>query len=196
MAEAPDRRSSIILPRVKCISDYKKCVEEYVTRSELSGFNVGSYTIRRVKNSSRKTLRSAAHTLAVYFRREFGYDFVQYSMSDPDCNTTVYLFCKEDMGLEEVVGGVCLRYSSTEYPDKTKESRWWLDWAWFHPYHRRKGLLSQLIPVIKKDHPRCLLAYPLSKGMSEFDKKHQFDERHREEVEIMGAVSTGIEVSL
>jgi len=175
MVKAVLRPGTIILPEIqppRGIFGYK----EIVTR--IKGHDHRNYGVLLVKDSSRKGLRSAVYTIAKYFRREFGYDFIQYGIDNDDA--TVYLFYKEDH-LNEAVGAVCFRFKSTVYPDKSTEYRWWLDWAWFHPYQRQKGLLSGLLPTIKKEHPRMLLSYPLSKGMDKFDKKYRLDERHREE---------------
>jgi hypothetical protein len=140
-------------------------------------FAKGSQVIA-VRNNSTQELRRAVHTLAVYFKREFSYDFTQFSIGNDDA--TAYLFLTPYTSIPEPVGAACFRFRDTKMEDETISPQWWFDWAWFHPYYRGKGILTEFLPIIKKHHPNCLLTYPLSRSMEEFDKKHKLDARHHD----------------
>jgi hypothetical protein len=49
---------------------------------------------------------------------------------------------------------------------------WALGWAWFHPYARRRGYLSQAWPYFRKRFGGFILEPPLSEAMEAFVAKN------------------------
>lgn len=105
---------------------------------------------------------------AYYFRREFGYDFVQFEASE-DLSWTgtplpneghPYLFTTEGRH----VGAACFRWRT--YTNIAPA--WWLAWIWLHPYARRRGRLTKAWPTFIADHPGFFVEPPLSPAMQAF----------------------------
>ncbi|WP_143291547.1 hypothetical protein [Burkholderia pseudomallei] len=89
-----------------------------------------------VDASSPKWMHREMYDRASAFRREFGYDFIQWGSStgcdDPDAQG--FLFCDA----AGAIVGACAFWLSRD----TEESRWALKWVWICPRHRRDGHLS------------------------------------------------------
>jgi hypothetical protein len=105
---------------------------------------------------------------AHYFRREFGYDFVQFEAHE-DVRWTArpqnddphpYLIAYRN----RLVGAACFRWRVYTNVAPT----WWLAWIWLHPYARRRGVLTQAWPIFTADHPGFFVEPPLSTAMEGF----------------------------
>ena len=119
--------------------------------------------------------RFAVEQCARHFRREMHYDFCQFNaMRKPGDKKFIeyeaYLFHRtKDQLLFEfsptkaVISGACCFY---------KESSWYLDWVWFHPYFRRVGFLSQAWPYFISRYGNFKVTKPLSSHMESFIAKH------------------------
>ncbi len=123
---------------------------------------------------------------AHYFRREFGYDFVQFDASE---ESYVYNhitkkqerndFCgwlftcpknchRDSIGMVKTVGGCCFRYR--EYSNAP--SGWALCWIWLHPYYRNKGILSKKWQLFQKEFgENFYVEPPFSRAMEKFLSK-------------------------
>lgn len=126
--------------------------------------------------------RKAAERLANYFRREFHYDFPQYSATEADFSGVkvmrdrVLMFGKIDRSLSEpntrkvFYGAVCVRWIKWE----DAPACWTLDWAWFHPYERRQGHLTRAWPHILQIYSNPWPRHPRSAAMKSFLEKMNF----------------------
>lgn len=137
----------------------------------------------RVKYLEPISLRKAIYQFATYFRREFQYDFVQYSIEpEPnygDKNTWAYLIGEPlyDHRLGSY-GACCFRWR-----DKwtNLEPHWALQWIWIHPYKRNNGLLSKYWPFLEEKFGNFMVEDPLSKAMEYFLKNRAMQHDHQYE---------------
>ena len=100
------------------------------------------------------------------FRREFGYDFVQWdSPVDTDPNMAGYLFGDKE---GRIVGACAFRFR--EYADETAP-RWGLQWVWVCPKYRRQGVLAARWAYFKERFGDFHIEGPVSKAMEAFAVK-------------------------
>jgi hypothetical protein len=105
------------------------------------------------------------YELARRFRREFRYDFVQWSRKDRDADAVAYLFADDTdtFGSGAPVGACAFR---------RRGGVWTLDWIWVIPAVRRKGILQRRWPSFRERFGEFALEYPLSDAMKRFATKH------------------------
>ncbi|EHK7543350.1 hypothetical protein H2659_17705 [Vibrio cholerae] len=89
--------------------------------------------------------RTALEKFALYFKREFRYDFIQYESDEHLYSNYEYvgflfidsahdLYDENDsVAPQRGIGGCCFRKRSDV---------WVLDWIWLHPFCRRRGVLT------------------------------------------------------
>ena len=119
--------------------------------------------------------RKAVYQMAVYFRREFGYDFVQYGYEgdEDDIKHVAFLWIPLDhhcsvYGNVPCVGATCFRWREwSNIPHG-----WAMQWIWMHPYFRGKGLLKSAWPKFKEEFGEFICEPPLSPAMELFLKKY------------------------
>ena len=114
--------------------------------------------IYQVNFDSTKKDKEIVYRLAQYFRREFNYDFVQYSCNEDDLTHEAYIFKNYD---DKAFGACCFR--RREYTDTGKI--WALQWIWLHPYFREKGELKKHWPFFKERYGDFHVEGPYSKAM-------------------------------
>jgi hypothetical protein len=126
--------------------------------------------------SSPIAYRKAAERLAYCFRREFDYFFVQYEAKEANfsgfkvMHDRVLMFGKLDQSTSEpntrtlFFGAVCVRWMEWS----NAPACWTLDWAWFHPYERRKGHMTKAWPYIVQMFPDLWVSHPRSAAMEAF----------------------------
>jgi hypothetical protein len=132
--------------------------------------------------TSPTALRTATQRMAEYFRREFGYDFPQYSASprgEPDARTHAYLWTAPDwcsFGPQPVVGAACFRWRtwSGDRPNGIPAESYEMDWMWLHPYVRRTGMLTRAWEYFLAAHGPFVPGAPFSPAMDEFLRKHNY----------------------
>jgi len=129
-----------------------------------------------VTSRSPVTERRSVEAIAVYFKREFGYDFVQFSSGSgrfresEDVRAFVWSdIGKHRMGIEDrwVTGATCFRWR--EYLDAP--SGYAMQWIWLHPYVRHQGLLTSAWPFFRARFGDFVCEPPLSDAMSRFLEK-------------------------
>ncbi len=140
-----------------------------------------------VRLSSPFFIKKHVEILAYYFKREFHYDFPQFEAgekaTDPDYTPyEVWLFHRE--ALDElknprddprrVIGAACFRLRP-----RSGESRWALQWVWFHPYERQRGHLSKQWPEFERRYGRFPIEEPVSYAMGQFLKKKRRLDRNK-----------------
>ena len=130
--------------------------------------------------------RHAAEMLARYFRREFHFDFRPYTANesqpaDPTiARDRILLFSTPDM-VSAVLNAHCFYGAvGVRWVDEPPATPCWsLEWAWFHPYERRQGHLTNAWPFILKMFPNPALAEPLSNAMNAFLRKVGYARPHQ-----------------
>ena len=128
-----------------------------------------------VSNTNHLSCRRAVYKLAYFFKREFSYDFIQYSDHGEDGleKCQAFIWTKPDYADNYVVIGACC-FRLREY--KNYKSCWGLQWIWFHPYARNNGLLSKSWPFFEE---RFRIDFhvepPLSKAMNGFLQTRNFE---------------------
>ncbi len=112
-----------------------------------------------VSNKSSRRLRAKVEIIARYFRREFHYDFVQYSIEPDESDDDRACVWFGDNYSREIVGVVCFRMRDEGYG---------LAWAWFHPYERGKGHLTRCWKYLRTRFGPFQVEPPLSPAMVAF----------------------------
>jgi RimJ/RimL family protein N-acetyltransferase len=128
-----------------------------------------------VNGNSRKPRKTQVLTFARYFKREFDYDFVQFSETEKGLDFEAWLFFQHHihvMEWEKPVGACCFR--KRQHEDGLKE-HWALSWIWIHPYYRGKGILKEYFPFFRKRYGEFHPEPPLSRTMISFIEKHYPD---------------------
>jgi hypothetical protein len=89
-------------------------------------------------------LRTAVHRCALYFRREFGYDFPPYDVRENDWRSRAFLWvsCPGIANKHNVWGACCFRWRKYTNADPL----WAMQWVWLHPYARNRGLMTKAWP--------------------------------------------------
>lgn len=108
--------------------------------------------------------RKAVETLAIYFRREFKFDFVQYQYRGDEKTARAYLWLLPDWDTSyNAIGACCFRQR------KWRNVKYWgLQWIWFHPYERGRGHLTKSWPYFQARFGDFYPEPPLSWGMESF----------------------------
>lgn len=134
----------------------------------------------KIEPGSPVELRRAVETLAYYFKKEMGFDGLQFEAAETQASLgyvpyEAYLF--HDTAYDQIVeneaiphriyGACCFRWR--EWSDHAP--CWSLDWVWLHPYFRRRGHLQRAWPTFQHAYGDDFhVASPLSIGMQAFVK--------------------------
>src|SRR4029079_2470441 len=91
-----------------------------------------------VDKSQPESIAKAVEQLGYYIKREGGFDFVQYvAYEDRDsAKVNAYIWVDTDWEDTFAVGAAGFRFLG----DVGQINDWSLQWVWFHPYYRCKGL--------------------------------------------------------
>lgn len=136
-----------------------------MARAKLTKLQLPALALIPVSHDSTIAWHEFVYTCAKAFKREFGYDTVQWVQ--PFGRS-----CRESKGFAEVftdeegnaVGAVGFRWR--QYKDAP--SRWAMQWAWFDPTARRKGLLGRHWSVLRKRYGDFDVETPISPAMMAF----------------------------
>lgn len=129
----------------------------------------------KITAASPLALRRAVWLLAVYFRREFGYDFLQYGHcgheNDPRHVAFLWLggerirLARNGFASDRIaVGACCFRWREWREGQPTYA----LQWVWFHPFARRRGFLADCWPAFCAAFSPFYVEGPLSHAMRGF----------------------------
>jgi len=115
----------------------------------------------------------AVEQFGKYFRREFKYDFLPYTVSEHckhgDEFSHPYLFIEPNHNLFIHANGAC------EFHFSKERNKWTLNWVWLHPFARRQGYLSKTWSYFCQLYGDFELEYPLSDVMKTFlTKQNKF----------------------
>lgn len=114
-----------------------------------------------VTNHSSKKTKKAVERFAHYFRREFQYDFVQFSsIRELEPLSYIAFYWQYD---EMAFGAGCFRHR-----EFTNFNGWALQWVWLHPYFRTKGHLKAAWPIFKELCGNFDVEGPYSEAMYQF----------------------------
>jgi hypothetical protein len=128
-----------------------------------------------VTPSSDRQMRSAVEWLAHYFRREMGFDNVQFDAHEraEEHKYRAYLWAdrmlEDERGRIPAFAAICFRWREP----KGDSPYWGAQWAWFHPYARRKGHLSVAWSYFQKRFGKIIPESPLSPAMEAFLRKNR-----------------------
>jgi hypothetical protein len=123
-----------------------------------------------VRSQAPAAMRRAVYTCARYFRREFRYDFVQYSEREEEPSARAFLWHAWEYDMRhraEVWGACCFRWRTWQ----ASAPVWALQWIWLHPYLRNQGLLSATWPYFLKRFGWFDVEAPYSPAMRAFLSK-------------------------
>jgi len=130
--------------------------------------------------------RNAVHRFAIYFKREFGYDFIQYDPQEFDVHSkdVAYLWMDQSNSYPKglPIGAVSFRWREWTNHEPTFA----LQWIWLHPYERCKGHVRAAWPFFQKQHGDFVVEPPLSPAMKAFLKKVDPDKLKPYEMETSG----------
>jgi hypothetical protein len=117
-------------------------------------------------------LRREVERFAIYFRREFNFDFQQFEATEKPKNQekpyAAYLFTNEPNHYPRMwVGACCFRWREF----KGVDPRWGMQWMWLHPYYRGKGILSRAWDKFHELHGNFFCEPPFSPSMEAFLRK-------------------------
>lgn len=132
-----------------------------------------------IDKSSNKNLREKLEQFALYFKKEFKYDFIQYEANEHIYEHVKYsgiLFTEMAWDLLEedqptpyrLCGGGCFRWR--EWQDKAPG--WSLDWVWLHPFFRHRGVFSKHWEHIKQQYGDFHIEPPISADLEKFLAKN------------------------
>ena len=129
----------------------------------------------RVYRNSPRQHHKAVYEMAYHFKKEFHYDFTMQGLdeNEPDEKRAAYLWVHPqyvDKAIEykvPCVGATCFRFR--DYEDAP--SSWAMQWVWFHPYLRKKRLLSESWAHFSKEFPDFICEPPFSPAMKLFLEK-------------------------
>lgn len=115
--------------------------------------------------SSPKWKRKAVYDRALEFKRELGYDFVQWQ-TDPDYDSEAvgFLFSDDE---DRIVGACAFR----PQPAGRGKNPWRLDWIWMCPDARRRGLLGHQWDRFRQRFGVFDIEPPISEAMQAFLRK-------------------------
>ena len=114
--------------------------------------------------------------LAQYFRREFRYDFVQWSATNDEPSARAFVWVVDHWPHPVGFGACCFRWR--EWTDAPHG--WALQWIWLHPYERGKGHLTRVWPYFRETFGDFHVERPLSSAMRAFLERHQRIESEQE----------------
>jgi len=152
-SQSKDAIDTVQLPRMP---------KAYHRRFVLSPDDTLSRRLHCVRHDAPVTWRNAVHRFAVYFRREFQYDFIQYSPDESESLDRAFLFTHDRVEML-AVGACSFRYHTN--------GSCGLSWIWLHPYYRGRGMLSQAWPYFVRRFAPFQVEPPLSKSMTSFMRK-------------------------
>jgi hypothetical protein len=115
------------------------------------------------------SLRNRVETLARYFRREFGYDFVNYLADerDPDCEA--WLWTTRAEGRIYATGhAVFWKIAFADRP----APEWEMGSVWQHPYFRGHGRFSAIWSHWAQSYGAFWISHPWSPAMQAFMTGH------------------------
>ncbi len=116
----------------------------------------------------------AVEKLARYFQREFGYDFLAYTVGENiregDSRIQPYLFFSPEDHNQIVARPI----GACGFMLMGGHDQWVMNWAWMHPFARRKGHLTKAWPLFTRRYGEFKVMTPLSESMGAFLKKVQY----------------------
>jgi len=134
----------------------------------------GAYYVSKEQPMS---IFKAVEQLAKYFKREGDFSFLQYCANEQKTKgrTDAYIWIDKDWNDKFAVGACAF----SQMKDVGESGEWAMQWVWFHPYYRNKGLLSEAWPFFVEKYGKDFKTEPpLSKHMISLLKKlhHKYEE--------------------
>ena len=127
-----------------------------------------------VYNNSPRWKHNEMLDRAFAFKRETGFDFVQWAHADyawKEENVFGFLMTIED---GTIIGSVAFRYRNSGGINDA--GFWYLDWVWIAPRHRRTGALMKRWGYFKDRFGEFYVSHPISEAMKKF--LHKMNDDH------------------
>lgn len=112
----------------------------------------------------------AVEKIAQYFKREMGFSSLQYIALEKMAQkkTDAYIWI-DDSWSDKFAVGACAFSLCT---DVGESNQWEMQWVWFHPYYRNKGLLTSAWVGFQDKYGKDFgKEPPISKAMQAFINK-------------------------
>jgi hypothetical protein len=160
--------SAITLPRLrppKTMHKDEAVLNDHTSEERRELYFIKVHYIKQYEIHNRKALEK----LAVYFMREIGHDCQQvdlFSGSKDEDKFFIFSDSYREYWSPLVIGGCSFRHR--EYSNHPPVLS--LEWIWFHPYYRDKGILSAFWPAFRKLYGDFAIDRPLSSTMKGFLK--------------------------
>lgn len=132
-----------------------------------------------VAPESEYSLKLQLQQFATFFKKEFKYDFLQYTANNHSSENEFAGFLFSELAYDRIeedkptpyrlYGGVGFFYRETIYP----EPIWELGWIWLHPFFRHRGLLSRHWEYFKTQFGDFEVSQPQSPDMKNFLLNHR-----------------------
>jgi hypothetical protein len=120
-----------------------------------------------VRSTSPKWKHFEMYERARAFRREEGYDFVQWNSHDGDDDPHVHGFLMSDAE-GRILGAISFRWREPQ----DEPAFWGLQWVWIAPKMRRCGILSNRWSAFRERFGDFVVESPVSQAMQDFLAKH------------------------
>lgn len=128
-----------------------------------------------VDHTQTVAIHKAIEQMANYFKREFHFDFLQYSAHADikKCENDIthnYVWIDKNWDGDFIIGIAIFK----RMQDANESEEWSLDLVWVHPYYRCRGLLSSTWEAFEHRYGKNFkVAPPLSRAMVGFLKKQK-----------------------
>lgn len=113
---------------------------------------------------SPKWLHQEMYVRASAFRREMGYDFMQWDCPERDRDAHGFLFLNKTGA---ILGACAFRLRNYGIGS----DRWGLQWIWIAPTYRRRGILRSHWPALRGQFGDFEIEPPVSDAMQSFTRK-------------------------
>jgi len=154
-------------------------MDDYSITLPVSEIFASTSGVMIVEKNSKLVYRQNLESFALYFKKEFKYDFIQYEANEhlyEDNKYNGFLFSEQAWDrLEEgkpmpyrLVGGGCFRPREST----NREPLWILDWIWLHPFFRHRGHLSTHWQYFRQQYGEFIIEQPYSADMEKFLAKN------------------------
>jgi hypothetical protein len=110
------------------------------------------------------SLRKIIHQYALYFKRTFDYDFIQYDVRNDSDNSdkdeAFLIFCPESEGPPLAIGAGCFRWRECH----ARKHEFALQWVYIHPMYRERGVFKTAWPEFLKRYGDFTIEPPFQRG--------------------------------
>ncbi len=133
----------------------------YLQQGRLRDGEHGREIVLQVTRTTPIVIKRAVEKLARYFRREFEYDFSNYTVDEHTDACGAWLWIDRTYGERWPATGHAVFW-------RAEDGNWDLGSVWQHPYRRDQGRLRAIWPTWQQIYGPFWIATPLSSAMRGF----------------------------